>query len=110
MVKVFTLNKNHKIELTEKELKELLDQVYWEGYRDNSSSYTYSTPSPSILTTKTYPYWYSTTTAGNSNISGTTATTDTLTIKSNDFNVSNDIISRNIKIPNGTTITIGEQE
>ncbi len=55
MIKVFTLNKNGKIELTEKELKQLLDNVYWEGYRDNNKSWTYTTP-------LTYPY-YSTTTA-----------------------------------------------
>lgn len=54
MIKVFTLNKNGKIELTEKELKQLLDNVYWEGYRDNNKSWTYTTP--------TYPY-YSTITA-----------------------------------------------
>lgn len=57
MVKIFTTNKNGKIELTEKELKTLLDEVYWEGYRDNSSTWTYSTP-----ISKTYPYWYSTST------------------------------------------------
>lgn len=55
MIKVFTLNKNGKIELTEKELKQLLDNVYWEGYRDNNKSWTYTTP-------LTYPY-YSTITA-----------------------------------------------
>ena len=44
MIKVFTLNKNGKIELTEKELKQLLDNVYWEGYRDNNKSWTYTTP------------------------------------------------------------------
>ena len=53
MIKVFTLNKNGKIELTEKELKQLLDNVYWEGYKDNNKSWTYTTP-------LTYPY-YSTT-------------------------------------------------
>ena len=56
MIKVFTLNKNGKIELTEKELKQLLDSVYWEGYRDNNKSWTYTTP-------LTYPYYYSTITA-----------------------------------------------
>ncbi len=55
MIKIFTLNKNGKIELTEKELKQLLDNVYWEGYRDNNKSWTYTTP-------LTYPY-YSITTA-----------------------------------------------
>lgn len=56
MIKIFTLNKNKKIELTEKELKQLLDQVYWEGYRDNNkSSWTYTTPltCPYITTTTT---------------------------------------------------------
>ena len=48
-VKVFTKNKNGKIEFTEKELKELLDDVYWEGYHDNSHYY-WSSPS--------YPNWY----------------------------------------------------
>lgn len=63
MIKVFTLNKNGKIELTEKELKQLLDNVYWEGYRDNNKSWTYTTP-------LTYPYY--------SNI-----TTDSITLRSN---------------------------
>ena len=56
MIKVFTLNKNGKIELTEKELKQLLDNVYWEGYRDNNKSWTYTTP-------LTYPYYSTITTA-----------------------------------------------
>ena len=55
MIKIFTLNKNGKIELTEKELKQLLDSVYWEGYRDNNKSWTYTTP-------LTYPYYTNTTT------------------------------------------------
>lgn len=73
MIKVFTLNKNGKIELTEKELKQLLDNVYWEGYRDNNKSWTYTTP-------LTYPY-YSTT------CSTTTADSITLgsTIKGNEI-------------------------
>lgn len=31
MIKVFTTNKNGKIELTKDELKKLLDEAYWEG-------------------------------------------------------------------------------
>lgn len=58
MIKVFTLNKNGKIELTEKELKQLLDNVYWEGYRDNNKSWTYTTP-------LTQPYYSTITTATN---------------------------------------------
>lgn len=67
MIKVFTLNKNKKIELTEKELKDLLDEAYWEGYRSGSNtSWTYTTPNWT-------PYYYysstctsSTATASNS--------------------------------------------
>ena len=44
MIKVFTTNKNGKIELTKDELKKLLDEAYWEGYRANSTTYTYRTP------------------------------------------------------------------
>ena len=65
MIKVFTLNKNGKIELTEKELKQLLDNVYWEGYRDNNKSWTYTTP-------LTYPY-YTTNTTTDSITLGSTA-------------------------------------
>ncbi len=63
MIKVFTLNKNGKIELTEKELKQLLDNVYWEGYKDNNKSWTYMTP-------LTYPYY------------STTISTDSITLGS----------------------------
>lgn len=83
MIKVFTLNKNGKIELTEKELKQLLDNLYWEGYRDNNKSWTYRTPSP-----LTYPYYstitttnLNTTTAKDSNLTNT-ITTDSITLKS----------------------------
>ena len=46
MIKVFTLNKNGKIELNESELKKLLDEAYWDGYRNgNHTTYTYRSPS-----------------------------------------------------------------
>lgn len=55
-IRVFTLNKNNKIELTEDELKKLLDESYQDG-RNDARTATISTPS--------YPYWYySTTTTG----------------------------------------------
>lgn len=44
MIKVFTTNKNGKIELTKDELKNLLDEAYWDGYRANSHVYLYQTP------------------------------------------------------------------
>lgn len=45
MIKVFTTNKNGKIELSKDELKKLLDEAYWDGYRANSNMYVYNSPS-----------------------------------------------------------------
>lgn len=74
MIKIFTLNKNKKIELTESELKELLDEAYWEGYRANSGySWTYTTPNYS-------PYITWCTTASNT---ASNTTNDTITFTSN---------------------------
>lgn len=44
MIKVFTTNKNGKIELTKDELKALLDEAYWDGYRAHNGSYIYTSP------------------------------------------------------------------
>ena len=44
MIKIFTTNKNGKIELTKEELKALLDEAYWDGYRAYSGTFVYSTP------------------------------------------------------------------
>ena len=44
MIKVFTINKDGKIEFTKDELKKLLDEAYWDGYKANSNSWTYITP------------------------------------------------------------------
>lgn len=64
-IRVFTLNKNNKIELTEDELKKLLDESYQDG-RNDARTATISTPS--------YPYWYdgTTTTGCEANLSTTT--------------------------------------
>ena len=43
MIKVFTTNKDGKIELTKEELKNLLDEAYWDGHRA-AGSWTYRTP------------------------------------------------------------------
>ena len=43
MIKVFTTNDKGKIELTKDELKALLDEAYWDGYRANGH-YIYTTP------------------------------------------------------------------
>ena len=45
MIKVFTTNKDGKIELTKDELKALLDEAYWDGYKANNHTYIYNTPS-----------------------------------------------------------------
>ena len=66
MIKVFTTDKNGKVVLSPKELKELLDEAYWEGYRANNKTWTYTTPTWT-------PYYY-TTTAGQTTISSGNAT------------------------------------
>lgn len=66
MIKVFTTDKNGKIVLSPKELKEMLDEAYWEGYRANSKTWTYTSPTVT-------PY-YCTTTAGQTTISSGNAT------------------------------------
>ncbi len=58
MIKVFTLNKNNKIELTKEELERLLNEAFWEGY-NKDKTYVYTSP---------HSYYYSTALVGkNSN-------------------------------------------
>lgn len=71
MIKVFTTNKDGKIELTKDELKSLLDEAYWEGYRNNSHIYTYQTPNWS-------PYQWTVTTAGSITLDGSTIKNGTI--------------------------------
>ena len=48
--KVFSKNKENKIEFTETQLKKLLDEIYNEGYEDGKkNNYYYTTPYK--------PYW-----------------------------------------------------
>ena len=51
MVKVFTTNKNGKIEFTKEEIEELLNEVWRDGYNAN---HTYTWTSPWISTTPYY--------------------------------------------------------
>ena len=44
MIKVFTTNKDGKIELTKEELKALLDEAYWDGYKANDGVYIFKIP------------------------------------------------------------------
>ena len=46
MIKVFTVNNEGKISLSAEELKKLLDEAYWEGYRSKHNDiFTYRSPS-----------------------------------------------------------------
>ena len=46
MIKVFTLNKNGKIEITKEELEQLLNESYYDGFSKNLyGSWTYTSPS-----------------------------------------------------------------
>lgn len=65
MIKVFTLNRNEKIELTKKQLEQLLNESYWEGYNSKKNTYwTYTSPS----ITNPYPYTISSSDISNSSI------------------------------------------
>ena len=50
MIKVFSLNKNNKIELTKEQLESLLNEAYYEGM-GCSNTYTYTTPNYYIVNT-----------------------------------------------------------
>ena len=69
MIKIFTLNKNNKIELTKEELQALLDESYWDGYRANNHSWTYN--SPSLTVPGTYVKTVSTSTSDEDVVSNT---------------------------------------
>ena len=85
--KIFTKNNKGKVEFTEKQLKDLLDEIYNEGYNDGSKKYYYTTPYyyhwPYYGSTT--PITYSTTTASNGNIT-TAASTGGITISAKDWN------------------------
>lgn len=70
-IRVFTLNKNNKIELTEAELKKLLDESYQDG-RNDARTATISTPS--------YPYWYDNVTTTTYNLNTEASADGTVTI------------------------------
>lgn len=70
-IRVFTLNKNNKIELTEDELKKLLDESYQDG-RNDARTATISTPS--------YPYWYDSVTTNTYSLKTEASADTTVTI------------------------------
>ena len=71
MVKVFTLNKNGKIELTKIELEQLLNESYWEGYMNRYSNSSWTYRSPSTID----PYTTCNTTANSITVRSTNSTT-----------------------------------
>ena len=80
MIKIFTTGKDGKVSLTGKELKELLDEAYWEGYRANSHTITWTTPSWS-------PYYYTTCSDGctiSTSNAAKTVTSDSITLNAKD--------------------------
>lgn len=79
MTRSFKFNKNNKIELSKEQLKSLLDQAYWEGYRSgHGTTWTYTTPNwaPYYWTSSCQTNAISTTeiTANNNSISNGTIT------------------------------------
>jgi hypothetical protein len=62
LIKVVTKNKDGKIELTEEELRKVLDEAYWEGY-NNKQSNTITWTSPQWW--EQQPYYTITTASSN---------------------------------------------
>ncbi len=84
-IKCFCKNKNNKIELTEQELKELLDEVYKYGYNEgNKKTYWYTSP-----TINPNPRCHGFTTTN------TTTATDTTT---SDITIKSDSILRDVTV------------
>ena len=93
--KVFKKNKYGKIEFTESELKEVLDEIYNEGFNDGSNNYYYyNTP----YRYKPYPYYYTwcSTVTDPTSITTTTSTSDSnMTIDGSKLNDSSATINKN---------------
>ena len=80
MKKEFKFNKNNKIELTKEQLKSLLDDAYWEGYRSGfGTTWTYTTPNWT-------PYYWTTTTAISGNCETGTISDGAITLTSTNCN------------------------
>lgn len=96
--KVFKKNKYGKIEFTESELKEVLDEIYNEGFNDGSNNYYYyNTP----YRYKPYPYYYT----WCSNI------TDHMTTAATTTNAASNLTIDGSKLNDGSTcITVNKNE
>lgn len=86
ITKTFTKNEKGKIEFTERELKELLDEMYQYGYNEGKGHKTYVYTSPSWWGLNRPSWTYSTTPLSNGvdKYATTTTTTDqTINISTN---------------------------
>ena len=82
MVKVFTPNKDGKIEFTKDELEKLLNEVWYDGR--NSATYTWTSP----WTITTTPYDHTVTTTASSSATTTEASVTGVTVE---YNQANDV-------------------
>lgn len=83
LTRVFTKNKDNKIEFTEKELKELLDEIYEYGYKEGKGQKIYTYVSPSWWTLQKPYYTYCTTATHNDDYSTTSDHTINLSTNTN---------------------------
>ena len=75
--KTFIKNEKGKIEFTERELKELLDEVYNNGYQDGKGTPVFVYTSPSWWKLNQPYYTYTTSTANTAGLTNTTSTSST---------------------------------
>lgn len=88
--KIFTKNKQGKIEFTERELKALLDEIYNDGYNDGSKKYYYTTPYYYH-----WPYYGSTTPITYCTTNASTAGNSGITISASDYSTGSTTITTN---------------
>lgn len=84
-IKIFTTNNKGEIVLSKKDLEELLNEAYWEGYNNGSKNKSYTITTPYYTT----PYYTWTTSSGSSTITlnSDTTNTATATINGGDYTV-----------------------
>jgi len=76
ITKTFKKNSHGKIEFTEQELKELLDDIYRNGYQEGKGEPVYIYTSPNWWTLNKPFYTYTTTTANGRDYSTTSVTSN----------------------------------
>lgn len=93
-IKIFTADQQGNIIISKKELEELLNEAYWEGYKDSKPSTTTTTP------------YYTWSTCGN----GATITTLTSSADNNLCINSSDLVGNSIYLKNNdSSITLSNE-